>query len=132
MKKIIITSVVILITFFVVNSGFAQKGQSKPEIAKWKLKDEPKSFWEFKSDEKLYSTYIGSDQTTIYDYKISSTPPLCQEGVSLAIKKNVDFLQLKNLKYGYTKCFYIFGLNDEVLTVMDAESGQTFFFIKAE
>ena len=132
MKKYIIIGLTLILFMSLKNGVFAQKSSSKPEIAKWQSEQDEKSFWEFKDDGKLYDTYSGDSETIVYNYIISSTPPSCQEGVSLAIEKNVKFLQLTHEKYGYLRCFYIYALNGERLTVMDAESGHIFPMIKAE
>lgn len=133
MKRInIIISLIIVFGALAFSKTEAQITSSKPEIAKWASEQDENSFWEFKNDGKLYATYIGSDQTTIYKYTISSTPPFCQEGVSLSIEENIKYLQLTHEKYGYLRCFYIYALNGKRLTVMDAESGHIFPMVKAE
>ena len=125
-KGIIVSFLILLFSGGFIESFGQTKGNNDNVLiqGKWKLEDDQKSRWVFKTDGKMYSSYLGNS--------ISSTPPPCQEGVTLAQRKNVNYLTLKFDKYNTTSCFYIFGLNDEVLTVMDAESGHTLFFIKAE
>ena len=125
-------SLIIFLSVSVCSETLAQKGPSKPEIAKWKLEDEHASRWEFKDDGKMYSSYIGSDVVDIYRYTISSTPPICQEGVTLKVEQHIDFLQLIDEEDGDISCFYIYALNDERFTALDALSGEVFAFIKAE
>ena len=132
-KQTLISSVIFLALHFTVCIVcHAQKGPTNPEIAKWQSEQDEKSFWEFKNDGKLYSTYTGRDHVTTYRYSISTTPPPCQEGVSLAIEKNVKFLQLTHEKYGNVSCFYIYALNSERMAVMDAQTGHIFPMIKAD
>ena len=135
--KILILIPLLLLLHGVFSNSLAQiKGiQPSDEVliqAKWQSELDAKSFWEFKNDGKVYASYLGSDVVQISRYIITSTPPLCQEGVSLAIEKNVKFLQLTHEKYGSISCFYIYGLNAERLTVMDALTGHIFPMIKAE
>ena len=132
MKRLIITSIVILITFFIVDKGYAQKGQSKPEIAKWQSEKDNNTYWEFKTDGKMYASYTGTDVIQIFTYSISSDKPICQEGVILSEEENIKYLTLKFDKYNTISCYYIYALNDSRFTVMDAESGHIFPMIKAE
>ncbi|MEL6562780.1 MAG: hypothetical protein AAFQ94_31715 [Bacteroidota bacterium] len=132
MKKYLIIGLTLMLFLSLKNEVFAQLTSSQPEIAKWQSEQDAKSFWEFKNDGKLYSTYSGRNYIAEYRYQITSAPPICQEGVSLAIEKNVKFLQLTDQEDGSILCFYIYGLNAERLTVMDAQTGHIFPFIKAE
>ena len=59
-------------------------------------------------------------------------PPVCQEGVTLKVEQHIDFLQLIDEEDGDISCFYIYALNDERFTALDALSGEVFAFIKAE
>ena len=132
MKKYLIIGLSLVLFLSLDAEVFAQLTSSKPEIAKWQSELDSKSFWEFKNDGKMYASYLGSDVIQVSRYIITSTPPLCQEGVSLAIEKNVKFLQLTHEKYGNVSCFYIYALNSERMTVMDAQTGHIFPMIKAE
>ena len=132
MKKYLIIGLSLVLFLSLDAEVFAQLTSSKPEIAKWQSELDSKSFWEFKNDGKMYASYLVSDVIQVSRYIITSTPPLCQEGVSLAIEKNVKFLQLTHEKYGNVSCFYIYALNSERMTVMDAQTGHIFPMIKAE
>ncbi|MEL6560916.1 MAG: hypothetical protein AAFQ94_22165 [Bacteroidota bacterium] len=132
MKKYLIISLTLILFLIFKNDAFAQLTPSKPEIGKWQLKDDPNSFWEFKNDGKMYSSYTGNTEINVFTYSISDTPPTCQEGVTLAVRKKVNYLTLKFDKYNTISCFYIYGLNNEIFTVMDAETGHTLPFTKVE
>ena len=131
-KIIVIISVGLFCSVGQITESMAQRGPSNPEIAKWKFEQDEKSRWEFKNDGKLYASYLGDDDIDVYSYSITTNPPHCQEGVSLAIEKNVKFLQLIDLEHGNIKCFYVYALNSERMTVMDALTGHIFPMIKAE
>ena len=135
MKKTKILTIIglsiLLLTLTVVESK-AQKGQSKPEIAKWQSEKDNNTYWEFKTDGKMYASYTGTDVIQIFTYSISSDKPICQEGVILSEEENIKYLTLKFDKYNTISCYYIYALNDSRFTVMDAESGHIFPMIKAE
>ena len=80
----------------------------------------------------MYATYEGFDFVHVYRYTISTTPPICQDGVSLAIKENIQFLQIIDEDDGDISCFYIYALNESRFTVMDALSGEVFPSVKVE
>ena len=132
MKKFFIIGLNLIFFLSLSNDILAQLTSSKPEIAKWKLEDEHERRREFRDDGKMYSTYEGTDALVIYKYTISSTPPVCQKNVSLAIKEHIDFLQIIDEEDGDISCFYIYALNEERFTALDALSGEVFAFIKAE
>ena len=130
MKKIIIITLVVYAGL--ITSTYGQSQLDVPiEIGKWQDEKDTNSFWEFKMDGKLYSSYQGRSVVFIYNYTISSTPPVCPDA-QLSEEPNVKYLRLVNEKDGDISCFYIYALNDKRLTVMDAVTGHIFPSVRVE
>ena len=138
MKKyqILISIPLFFLLYGVSSDSLAQiKGiQPSDEVliqAKWQSELDAKSFWEFKSDGKLYASYEGYIDIDVYSYSITNTPPICPDA-KLSNEENLKYLKLIDQEDGDISCFYIYGLNNERLTVMDAVTGHIFPMIKAE
>ncbi|MGB3468168.1 MAG: hypothetical protein WBA74_22975 [Cyclobacteriaceae bacterium] len=130
MKKYII--ITLLACLAMLHETYGQRQTGNPiEIGKWRFEQDMKSMWEFKINGKVHKTYDGRNTNIIYSYTISSTPPVCP-GAQLAVKPNVDFLKLVNDKDGDISCFYIYALNAERLTVVDAIRGHIFPSVRVE
>ena len=136
MKKqtIIITSISIILLFGLSPNIYGQvKGADDNTLiqGKWKDEKDEKSIWEFRSDGKLYSTYEGFDEVDVYTYNITSTPPICPDA-KLSNEQNIKYLKLVDQQDGDISCFYIYSLNENRLTVMDAVTGHIFPSIRIE
>ena len=124
----------IIILILVVSSSirsFAQPQKIISEIGEWKLEEDEKSRWEFKSNGKLHFTYLGTNSFHSFTYEILTSKPVCPD-VQLAVEPNVKYLKIVNDNDGDVRCFYIYALNNERLTLMDALSGKVAPFIRVE
>ena len=126
--KIIIT---VLSFFSFFHAGYCQPKPVVSEIGEWKLEDDLKSRWEFKNDGKLYASYVGREPMFTYTYEISDSKPFCP-GMEIGEKPNITYLKIVDENDGDIGCFYIFGLNDKRLTLIDASTGQIAPFIRVE
>ena len=126
--KIIIT---VLSFFCFFHVGNCQPKPVVSEIGEWKLEDDLKSRWEFRWDGKLRKTYLGTEMLLTHSYQITTNQPTCPD-VQLAVEPNVKYLKTISNKNGSIRCFYIYALNSERLTLMDALSGQIYPFIRVE
>ena len=125
------TTLVVLSFFCFFYVGDCQPKPVVSEIGVWKLEQDLKSRWEFTTSGKLYTTYIGTDSFDSYQYEIESTKPACPN-VQLAVEPNVKYLRIVDDEDGDVRCFYIYALNNERLTLMDALSGKVAPFIRVE
>ena len=101
------------------------------EIGEWKCEKDLDSRWEFTRNGKLYTTYIGTDSFDSYTYEILSTKPICPD-VQLAVEPNIKYLKIIDDEDGQISCFYIYALNDNRFTVMDALSGHILPFLRVD
>ena len=126
--KIIIT---VLSFFSFFHTGYCQPQKAASEIGEWKLEEDEKSRWEFKNDGKLYASYVGRELIFTYTYEISDSKPFCPS-MEIGEKTNITYLKIVDENDGDIGCFYIFGLNDKRLTLIDASTGQIAPFIRVE
>ena len=131
MRKVFEFGLLILLLNLFTAKASAQPQVIISEVGNWKCEKDLKSRWEFKSDGRLVKTYQGTDARLSYSYMISETKPACPN-VQLAVEPNVKYLKTINDKYGNVDCFYIYALNEQRFTVMDALTGHIFPFIRVE
>ena len=131
MKKIILISQIFTLCYFLATSSYCQPQLVVSEIGEWKEEGDFKSRWEFTNTGKLLSKYIGSNVVHSYSYKITATKPVCP-GMEIGEKPNITYLKIVDDRDGDIGCFYIFGLNDKRLTLIDASTGQIAPFIRVE
>ena len=126
--KIIIT---VLSFFCFFHMGNCQPKPVVSEIGEWKLEEDEKSRWEFGDDGILKASYVGRNLIFTYSYQMSDSKPFCPD-MEIGEKTNITYLKTVDESDGEISCFYIYGLTEERLTLIDASTGQLSIFIRVE
>ena len=126
--KIILLAISVLCFF---QTGYSQPQRVVSGVGEWKLEDDEKSRWTFKSNGQLHKTYQGMNFLFTYSYESTSAKPYCP-GMEIGEKPNITYLKTVNDEDGDINCFYVFALNDERLTLIDASTGMIMAFIRVE
>ena len=131
MQKTLLTCIILIGFFLPKHPVYCQPQLIVSEVGEWKLEDDERSRWEFKSNGKLHTSYQGLDAFDSYSYEISTNKPHCP-GMEIGEKPNITYLKVVDDEDGDIGCYYIFGLNDKRLTLIDAWSGDIAPFIRVE
>ena len=125
------TTLVLLLFFSFFHVGDCQPQPITSEIGEWKLVEDSDSRWEFKTDGKVYAHYEGENYLNIYAYEMSDSKPFCP-GMEIGEKTNITYLKMVDQEDGFINCYYIFGLNEQRLTLINAATGTILAFIRVE
>ena len=125
------TTLLVLSFFSFFHAGYCQPKPVVSEIGEWKLTDDHNSRWEFKIDGKLLLQYEGRDIDFSFSYNVSASKPVCP-GMEIGEQTNVTYLKRVNDLDGDIRCYYIMGLTEERLTLIDASNGRLSTFIRVE
>lgn len=113
--------VVLIVKFlFTVNSC---PGQSIVGI--WINEKDPNLTWEFKSSGQLIENYSEMDKRTTSTYQILDRSQSCSDGATDA--SDETYLNIKDVEMG-SFCYYLETLSDEVLVIINADTGKMLIF----
>jgi len=122
-KKLIVSAVIPLLILF----GLALTYSINDDITgTWVLKNDPKSKWMFTTDSKA-KIYYDSELLSTYTYTITSIFPDCGIDVSNP-PSDLQYLVLDKTNSNEKKCFVIYGLNQENLTLSPFGEGKFLTF----
>ena len=99
-----------------------------PIVGTWIYEDDPKLTWEFNASGQLIEKYGGiikASPKTPSTYQILDSYQSCTSGS--ADSSDEVFLKIINPKLG-SFCYYLETLSDEVLVIIDADSGKMLIF----
>jgi len=99
-------------------TGFIILQQSNNIVGTWIDKEDPKSKWVFNDNSKV-ETYYDNELLDTFTYDLSKSSPKCERNIETEInaRPELSYLELTDTDNGDQYCYYVFGINEETLSL---------------
>jgi len=110
-------------------SGFIILQQSNNIVGTWIDKEDPKSKW-ISVDNSEGKTYYNNELLDKFTYDLSKSSPKCERNIETEInaRPELNFLELTDTDSGGQYCYYVFGIDEENLSLKPFNGARVMVF----